>query len=453
MTTPFDQSRDPEAIPDQAPPTPDAAPDWTRSEPPQPLVAPGARSVSDGSPTSVLPAPDETSPEAPAAPAYPPPSAGSVAHGPPPPRSTRRGPSWPGVILVALLAAALAGLGGGAAGAWLVSRDAPAPRERVAPTVETGSTDRPAGSIASISAQALPSVVTIYVDGTGGQGTGSGWAYDDAGHIVTNNHVIDSAAAGGSIELQLSDGSRTEATLVGRDSSYDVAVLSAPGIGLTPLPIGSSEDVVVGDPVIAMGSPLGLDSTVTSGIVSAVNRPVSPGGGQSQSFINAIQTDAAINPGNSGGPLLDRQGRVIGMNSAIAQASSSGLGPGGNIGVGFAIPSDQVAKTVEQLIATGTAEHPIIGVLLDRSYSGEGVRIATESSGDFAPITPDGPASNAGLEPGDVIIAFEGRPMTDPDVLVVAIRARDVGDEVSLRVRRGDEEFDVTMTLQGRSAD
>ena len=173
--------------------------------------------------------------------------------------------------------------------------------------------------------------------------------------------------------------SRCRGTVVGRDGSYDLAVVKVDRTDLVPLTLGRSADVVVGDEVIAVGAPLGLDSTVTAGIVSALNRPVTPGEADDQSYINAIQTDAAINPGNSGGPLLDMQGQVIGVNSAIATApGSSTSAQSGNIGVGFAIPSDQVRTTVMQLIKTGKAVHPVIGVYLDSAYTGEGVRIADE---------------------------------------------------------------------------
>lgn len=387
--------------------------------------------------------------------AYPGPG---YAFGSPPPPRERKGPGWGALLTTATLAAVLAGSVGGIAGGWLGANDylnfGPNGYSAPAPAPGAGATDRPEGSIANISAKALPSVVTIYVEGQGGRGSGSGWAFDEQGHVVTNNHVIEAAAEGGEVVVQTADGQRYDATIVGRDASYDLAVLAVDGVTLEPLPLGTSADVRVGDPVIAVGAPLGLDSTVTSGIISALNRPVSPGGGEQQSFINAIQTDAAINPGNSGGPLLDMQGQVVGVNSAIATTSALGAGgTSGNIGVGFAIPSDQVAKTVEQLIRTGTAEHPIIGVILDRQYQGEGVKILGEGEADQPSITPGGPADLAGLQPDDVILEFEGRPMTDPDELVVAIRAMNVGDEVSLKVQRGSAELDVTMTLQGRSAD
>jgi len=252
------------------------------------------------------------------------------------------------------------------------------------------------------------------------------------------------------------DGKVADAKIIGRDASYDLAVIRVERRDLPVLAFGVSSTVVVGDPVIAVGAPLGLDSTVTSGIVSALNRPVSPGGSgdSTAAFINAIQTDAAINPGNSGGPLLDMAGRVIGVNSAIARVAGSDNpvgGQSGNIGVGFAIPSDQARKTAEQLIATGKATHPVIGVMLDATYVGEGVKIATGSSNGSPPITKGGPADKAGLRPGDVIIKFAGRPVAGPDELVVAIRAKSVGDEVELTVRRGTSEQTVKMILQAAS--
>jgi putative serine protease PepD len=206
--------------------------------------------------------------------------------------------------------------------------------------------------------------------------------------------------------------------------------------------------------VIAVGAPLGLQGSVTTGIVSALNRPVTAGEDRSESsFINAIQTDAAINPGNSGGPLVDASGDVIGVNSAIAQLPNGSLSgaQAGSIGVGFAIPSDQVRITAEQLISTGKAVHPVIGVLLDQRYTGAGVQVAKSETNGQAPITPGGPADRAGIKPGDIITAIDGRPATDSDEFVVAIRAHAPGDTIVLTVRTGDKERSVRVTLQGSS--
>lgn len=375
-----------------------------------------------------------------------------------PTAATKRGPGWLGVFLIAGLAALLAGLGGGLLGGWLGATDRFDGFDDItsnspgsAPEPGAGATTRPEGSVANIAAKATPSVVTIRVEAAAGDGTGSGWVLDGKGHIVTNNHVVSAAAKGGKITVVLTNGKQASATIVGRDVSYDLAVLKVDRTDLAPLPLGDSSKVVVGDPVIAVGAPLGLESTVTTGIVSALNRPVTPGEADDQSFINAIQTDAAINPGNSGGPLLDMEGRVIGINSAIARVAGNAIGgQSGNIGVGFAIPSAQVKITVDQLIRTGKAEHPIIGVLLDREYQGEGVRIAADS-GETPAVTPNGPAAKAGLKAGDVITAFEGRPMVDPDALVVAIRSKPVGSTVTLTVLRDGKPRDVKMVLQGRS--
>jgi putative serine protease PepD len=244
------------------------------------------------------------------------------------------------------------------------------------------------------------------------------------------------------------DGSHADATLVGYTTDYDLAVLKVDRQGLTPLALGDSDQVVVGDPVVAIGAPLGLQGTVTTGIVSALNRPVTAGDVNSPAFINAIQTDAAINPGNSGGPLVDAVGEVIGITSAIAQAPGAVLsGTAANIGLGFAIPANQARRTAEQIIETGKATYPIIGVLVDSQYTGEGVQVLAESSSGQQAVVPGGPADRAGIRPGDVILAIDGRPVTQPDELIVAIRAKQPGDSVVLRVRTGDQERDVRVVL------
>jgi putative serine protease PepD len=314
------------------------------------------------------------------------------------------------------------------------------------PAPGPGSTARPDGSIAKIAADALPSVVTIRIKTAQGNGTGSGFVIDNQGHILTNNHVVAAAGGNGGISAELNNGKTLPATVVGTDVSYDLAVIKVDATDLPPLQFGASKDVVVGDGVIAVGAPLGLDATVTSGIVSALNRPVTPGDGSDQSFINAIQTDAAINPGNSGGPLLDMNGRVIGINSAIARIPGSTSDSGGNIGVGFAIPSDQAAKTAQQLITTGKADHPALGVSVDRSYTGDGAKIAAGG------VKSGSAADQAGLREGDVVTEFEGRKVTDADSLIVAIRARSVGDTVTMKVQRGNQTLDLSLALQSASS-
>jgi putative serine protease PepD len=355
----------------------------------------------------------------------------------------RRGRSWLPIVAVALLAALIGGgvvLGGQA----LLNRSTRL--GSAVPAPGPGSTARPDGSIAKIAADALPSVVTIRIKTAEGNGTGSGFVIDNQGHIVTNNHVATAGGSGANLTVELNNGTSLPARVVGADASYDLAVLKIDASDIPPLQFGASKDVVVGDGVIAVGAPLGLDATVTSGIVSALNRPVSAGDGSDQSFINAIQTDAAINPGNSGGPLLDMNGKVIGVNSAIARVPGSNSDSGGNIGVGFAIPSDQASKTAQQLITTGKADHPALGVRVDRTFTGEGARLPSGA------VQSGSAAAQAGLQDGDVIVEFEGKKVQDADSLIVAIRARSVGDTVTMKVQRGGQTVDVSITLQSASS-
>jgi len=351
---------------------------------------------------------------------------------------------WAGLAALAVVAALLGG-GVALAGQQLLTRGTTL--GSAVPAPGPGSTARPDGSIAKIAADALPSVVTIRIKSSQGSGTGSGFVIDKQGHILTNNHVVAAAGSGGDIQAELNNGTMLPAKVVGADTSYDLAVIKVEATDLAPLQFGASKDVVVGDGVIAVGAPLGLDATVTSGIVSALNRPVTPGGGNDQSFINAIQTDAAINPGNSGGPLLDMNGRVIGINSAIARIPGSSTdSSGGNIGVGFAIPSDQASKTAQQLITTGKADHPALGVSVDRSYTGDGAKIAAGG------VKAGSAAEQAGLKEGDIVTEFEGKKVTDADALIVAIRARSVGDTVSMKIQRGNQTVTVSVPLQSASS-
>lgn len=367
---------------------------------------------------------------------------------PPSPTGRRRGPGWIGAGALALAAALIGGLIGGVGGGLITDlRD-----DGGGPTIvqrDGKPGERPEGSVAAIAADAVPSVVTIRVSGSGGSGTGSGWVYDSKGHIVTNNHVVESAGRSGKVRIELSDGTRRRAEIVGRDSAYDLAVLKVDPKGLEPLAIGKSEEVVVGDEVVAVGSPLGLGSTVTAGIVSALERPVAAGQTGEESYISAIQTDTAINPGNSGGPLLNSDGNVIGVNTAIAQIPGQ-MSTSGSIGLGFAIPSDIVVRTVDQLIRTGEAQHPIIGVSLDRRWQGQGAKVIEEGGmpGDRPSVIPGGPADKAGIQPGDVIVEMDGRRISGIDQLVVRIRAQAVGDKVTLKVLRDGEEHELTMTLE-----
>jgi putative serine protease PepD len=290
-------------------------------------------------------------------------------------------------------------------------------------------------SVAGIADAALPSVVAIATD----TGTGSGFIVSDDGYVVTNNHVIaDAAASGGDVVVTLHDGREEPAVIVGRSPAYDLAVLDLDLTGLPALPLGSSSDVTVGDPVVAVGSPLGLDGTVTSGIVSAVNRPVTAGGQGEASYMNAVQTDAAINPGNSGGPLLDAAGRAIGVNSSIATLGAFG-GQSGSIGLGFAIPIDQAKRTAEQIIREGEASYPIIGASLDVQSQQRGATIGA--------LVANGPAEQAGLAEGDVVVAIDADSVRTAEELIVAIRSRQPGDTVELTYLRDGQKGSVTVTL------
>jgi putative serine protease PepD len=302
--------------------------------------------------------------------------------------------------------------------------------------------ERAPGSIAALAARLIPAVVSIAVSGGGNSGTGSGFFLDSDGFILTNNHVVESAANRGRITVETSDGKKYPATLVGRDSSYDLAVLKINVQAAPTLQLGNSDQVMVGDSVIAIGSPLGLSGTVTAGIISSKNRAVTTGNGFGESsFINALQTDAAINPGNSGGPLVDSTGAVIGVNSAIATLGVSSQA--GSIGLGFAIPINQAKKTAEQLINTGSATYPIMGISVDTQFTGVGALISKESTG----ITPGGPADKAGLRKGDLIVALDGSDIENSDELIVAIRSKNIGDKVKVKYKRNNITREVDVVL------
>jgi len=372
----------------------------------------------------------------------------TLGHGP----GERPGRSRAATLVAAAVAIALiAGVAGGVAGFLLARRDNGAVTIDGADlgAAPARSVSRPAGTVAAVAAKVLPSVVQIKVSTDQGEATGSGFVIDEDGLIVTNNHVV--AGAQGRVSVSFSGGRDTTARVLGTSASYDLAVLRVQATNLAALPLGNSDAVVVGDPVIAIGSPLGLSGTVTTGIISAKNRAVTAGdqGGSDNSYINAVQTDAAINPGNSGGPLVDLDGEVIGVNSAIATVGGAGFGQeAGNIGVGFAIPINQARRTVEQLINNGEAQFPIIGASLDGAYEGPGARIApSESENGTPPVNPGGPADEAGLQPGDVITRIDGEAVDGSAELIVAIRAHQPGDTVTLTVERGGDRQSVRVTL------
>ncbi len=310
-------------------------------------------------------------------------------------------------------------------------------------------------SVAGIAARALPSVVTLHVRGDGRAGTGTGFVLDTEGHILTNNHVVEPAGTGGEISVTFSSGDTVKAKVVGRDSGYDLAVVQVRGVrGLTPLPLGNSDDVKVGDPVVAIGAPFDLANTVTSGIISAKERPITAGGeksdGSDVSYVDALQTDAPINPGNSGGPLLDSQAQVIGINSAIRSAGSGSGSEGaqaGSIGLGFAIPVNQAKRVAEELINDGHATHPVIGVTLDMGYTGDGARIDSKSAGGGPAVAEGGPGERAGLRAGDVITEVGGERVHNGEELIVKIRAHRPGDRLRLTVERDGTEREVSLVL------
>lgn len=344
-------------------------------------------------------------------------------------------------VVMTVAVALVVGLAGGVGGAFLADRELISTNANLVSVNDT--IERAPDSVAGVAERVLPSVVSISTTSRAGSGTGSGFFIRSDGFILTNNHVIsDAATANGRITVKLNNGKRFSARVVGRNASYDLAVLKINVNSAPALQFGDSDAIQVGDNVIAIGSPLGLSGTVTAGIISAKNRAVTTGGEDETSFINALQTDAAINPGNSGGPLVNMSGAVVGVNSAIATLGNS-FNASGSIGLGFAIPINQAKKTAEQLIATGRSVYPIMGVSIDSRFTGTGALVAEQDEAVIA----GGPADKAGIKPGDVIVEFEGLEITTSDELIVAIRSRDVGDRVSLVILRDGERIKLTLTL------
>ena len=348
----------------------------------------------------------------------------------------------------ALFAGALGGMVGGAVG--FIAADAGqgggTTTSVIAGSAAPGVSLPAAGSIAAVAAAVQPAVVQLNVEGAqaSNSGSGSGFIISEDGLIVTNHHVAGVAGKNGTINVIFADGSTASGTLVGSNAGYDLAVVKVDASDLPTVPLGSSGNLNVGDLAIALGSPLGLQGTVTTGIVSALDRPVTVGGAGETAFISAIQTDAAINPGNSGGPLVDGNGAVIGVNSAIATLGGF-AGNTGSIGLGFAIPIDVVKRIVDEIVTTGTSTTPVIGVQLDMTFDGPG--------GKVAEITPGGSAEGAGLRAGDVITKVNGDVVSDGTALIVKIRANAPGDQVELTVQRGGQTLEIPLTLGSTKAE
>jgi putative serine protease PepD len=364
---------------------------------------------------------------------------------PTPPGPTRHATVWAvaaGVVAIVVVA-----------GLILVARDRSSP--------STGATRRTAASTTNVAMCAatpvaddvLPSIVTIFARGarTGG-GSGSGEIIQSGGYILTNNHVIAVAADGGDLSVLYSDGRSSDATIVGRDPSTDVAVIKAAdqASGLPVIATTSSQALQVGQPVVALGAPLGLSSTVTSGIVSALNRyvPVPGDNGETAHLVDAIQTDASINPGNSGGALVDCAGRMVGMNSAIATVpNAQGVSGGGSVGLGFAIPIDLAKPLAEQIISTGSVVHPSTGLEV------QAIPPAAAAKGGVSPglyvtaVAPGSPAAKAGIRTGDVVTSIAGGQAVSAEQLTVATIGKQPGDTVDITYERDGKSTSTTLTL------
>ncbi|MFF5106249.1 S1C family serine protease [Streptomyces sp. NPDC000134] len=376
----------------------------------------------------------------------------------PAPKSGRgRGGLFAGVLVAALVAG---GLGGGL-GYTLAENNDDSGSTTVAASDTGGSLKRDPGTVAGVAARSLPSTVTIEAESNSGEGgTGTGFVFDKQGHILTNNHVVAEAVDGGKLSATFPDGKKYDATVVGHAQGYDVAVIklqNAPS-NLKPLALGDSDKVAVGDSTIAIGAPFGLSNTVTTGIISAKDRPVASSDGSSTSkasYMSALQTDASINPGNSGGPLLDAQGNVIGINSAIQSASNGlgGTGQAGSIGLGFAIPINQAKYVAQQLIKSGKPVYAKIGASVSLEQTTDGAKITDQGVGGAEPVEPGGPAADAGLKPGDVITKLDDHVIDSGPTLIGEIWTHQPGDKVTVTYERGGKEHTVELTLGSKTGD
>jgi putative serine protease PepD len=356
----------------------------------------------------------------------------------PPPEQPASRPGLRLVFLVSLMTALLAGALGGALGYVVAARNG------VGTLVGQGEppplAKRPPESVAGVVRDTMPSLVTILIHNRSQDGNGSGFVISADGYVVTNEHVAMAGGADADLRVVFSDGATARAKLVGASAESDIAVLKVDRTGLVPVTFGDSDKVAVGDPAIAVGAPLGLQNTVTTGVVSAVDRPVA-GGQNDPSVFAAIQTDAPINPGNSGGALLDGGGRVIGVNTAIYTVKPSDDGSGGSIGLGFAIPVNQAKRVAAEIVRTGHARNPVIGAEMDTSYRNltGGVRLSKVES--------EGPAAKAGLKAGDVVTKLNGRPLREPIDLVALIRKHAPGSVINVEYLRGAGRHTARITL------
>lgn len=361
-----------------------------------------------------------------------------------PPR--RRGRKLAGALAFVVLAG-----GAGYGGAWAYDQQGDGGSGgNVVSSLDAGSdatqTNAPSGTVEQVASKVLPSVVQINVKGGEESGSGTGIIISSDGDILTNNHVVDVAGENGTITVAFNDGTNAKAEIVGTDPKTDLAVIKADGkTGLTPASLGTSANLKVGQEVVAIGSPFGLESTVTQGIVSALNRPVSSsdGSGGDRTTFPAVQTDAAINPGNSGGPLVDLKGNVIAINSAIRSGTTTS-GESGSIGLGFAIPIDLAKNVSKQLLAGKTVSHAQIGVSVDNFLGPDGI---TGIGAQVKEITAGGAADDAGLKQGDVITAINGTLVPSSEALVAAVRGFNPGEKVTLNYTRGSQKSDVEVTL------
>lgn len=355
---------------------------------------------------------------------------------PEPQEPNRTHGSWWLAGVVGLVSALLAGLLGGAMGVRFGSADGRAVKAIIGGAAPM---QRPAPeSLAAVAQLVLPSVVTIRVAVDGGTALGSGFVASERGHVITNDHVV--TGGSGNATVVFDDGSSAQAELVGTDLESDVAVLRIlQKTDLTVAQLGDSDLVAVGDQVMAIGSPLALQGTVTAGIVSAVDRPITTGAGRGGTrYYAAIQTDAAVNHGNSGGPLVDAMGQVVGINAVIKSLAHDEQSAG-NIGLAFAIPINHAQRVANEIIETGKARRTVIGAELEDSSRGSGVRLRD--------VVVTGPAAAAGLRSGDTLISYNGRPLTEPTDLIALVRKTAPGEVARVGYKRGPTSHDVEVTL------